>query len=158
MKKGLLILTILLLGTVAIQAQTKEIYYFFSESCSYCKDVTQFLEENDIESKIEFEKIDINSTEGEELFNEKVAECNLSQFDAGVPMLYVDGECSVARDNVQETFISLAETDVQESTGGSLSESLNERPPIGLGLISTMILVPSILVGIAYLVVRGFKL
>jgi hypothetical protein len=67
----------------------KTITYYYTEGCSYCEQVGQFIKDNKIEEKIAFTKKDImtnreNSYEQQERYNE----CTKTHASAGVPFVY----------------------------------------------------------------------
>jgi glutaredoxin len=68
---------------------------FVSETCPHCKNVEQWLNENQsVKDKINLEIKGIETQENKELLGKKAAECQIDLSKGiGVPFLYYDGKC-----------------------------------------------------------------
>ncbi|MDD4122705.1 MAG: hypothetical protein PHO23_00230 [Candidatus Pacebacteria bacterium] len=64
---------------------------FYSQSCPHCHNVNNFIKENNIDEKINILQLDA-SGKYNELFVEKVKECNLDSQGYGVPFLFYNPE------------------------------------------------------------------
>ena len=70
------------------QAQSKSVEVYTTETCPYCTQVKQFLDENDVE----YEEVDVSeSEEGREEMVEKSDQM-------GVPVVDIDGEIIIGFD------------------------------------------------------------
>ena len=92
----------------AIMAQLpdeNDIVYYYGEECPNCKDVAEFIDENGIDERVEFEKKEIwgNKENAEEL-KLVVEKCGLDFNEIGVPFLYADGECLIGTPDVEKRF------------------------------------------------------
>lgn len=77
------------------------VVFYYGDECPHCHDVLDFIEENDIASKADF---DVKETwhdeeNGTELV-ERAAICGYAPNQIGVPFLYADGECFIGTPNV----------------------------------------------------------
>lgn len=81
------------------------IIYFYGSGCSHCKNVSAFLEKNDIESKVDFVKKEIqyNRKNGEE-FRNAALKCGLNPSDIGVPFVFSEGKCYMGEPEVMQFF------------------------------------------------------
>ena len=77
------------------------VVYYYGKECPHCHDVLEFIEENDITSKVEFEKKETWHDEGNNAeLVERAAICGYAPNQIGVPFLYADGECFIGTPNV----------------------------------------------------------
>lgn len=77
------------------------VVYYYGKECPHCHDVLEFIEENDIESKVEFEKKETwHDEENNAELVERAAICGYAPNQIGVPFLYADGECFIGTPNV----------------------------------------------------------
>lgn len=85
---------------VPVDAPSGVVYYYGKE-CPHCHDVLEFIEENDIMSKVEFEKKETwHDEENNAELVERAAICGYAPNQIGVPFLYADGECFIGTPNV----------------------------------------------------------
>jgi len=71
-----------------------EIVLFYGEECPHCKDVEEFLTQNNISEKVNYSNLEVwhNKNNAQFLF-EKAEACGYSKDNLGVPFLYARGEC-----------------------------------------------------------------
>ena len=86
-----------------------EITYYYSFTCGHCKDVNEFLEKNDIASKVDFVKKEISkSVENSKGLSEAAQKCGMNPGNIGVPFLFADGKCYMGGPNVRGFFSKAA--------------------------------------------------
>ena len=72
---------------------------FVQEGCPHCANVMQYLQDNNVASKITIEiKELVNKLDNQTLYEQKVTECRLAE--SGVPLLYLEGKCLVGDDPI----------------------------------------------------------
>jgi len=83
-----------------------KIIYFYGEGCPHCANVEQFLEENNIEEKIQFEKKEIYSSKENANLLLLIAKekCKLSENEIGVPFLWDKGTCLMGDEPIIDNF------------------------------------------------------
>jgi len=69
--------------------------FFYSNDCPHCANVEDFFASNDIDTKINIKKLEINSsTENAQLFNSTNVACGITdQKEMGVPLLWDGSTC-----------------------------------------------------------------
>ncbi|MFA6132061.1 MAG: hypothetical protein WC702_03300 [Patescibacteria group bacterium] len=69
--------------------------FFYSDTCPHCKNVEDFFAVNEVDKKINVEKLEINgSTENAKLFYNANVACGVTdQKDMGVPLLWDGSTC-----------------------------------------------------------------
>lgn len=82
-------------------ASDSDIVYYYGNGCSHCGDVADFIEENDIESKVSFQKKEVwsNPPNSAEMMA-RAEECGLNRNNVGVPFLYAAGKCFMGTPDV----------------------------------------------------------
>ncbi len=77
------------------------IVYYYGAECPHCKDVQDFIDQNDIASKVNFVKKETwhNSKNANEM-EERAKSCGIQQEGMGVPFLFADGKCFVGTPDV----------------------------------------------------------
>ncbi len=94
-----------------VAAPTNEIVYYYGEQCSHCKNVTEFLEENNIAEKIEFVKKEVwSDKDSASELQARASECGVDSKNIGVPFLYAQGKCYIGDQDVIEFFKKEAES------------------------------------------------
>ena len=86
------------------EIENKTIYYYGAE-CPHCEDVMAFLDENDIDSKVDFAKKEVwhNKNNGEEL-RMAALKCGLNPANIGVPFVFDKGKCYMGGPDVTSFF------------------------------------------------------
>lgn len=83
-----------------------KIVYFYGEGCPHCENVEEFLKENDVESKIEFEKKEIYSNKANVnlLILAAKKKCGFKENEIGVPLLWNGSGCLVGDIDIIDFF------------------------------------------------------
>lgn len=82
-----------------------EIVYYYGATCPHCLDVNEFLEENDIASKVEFAKKEVwNNKENASELSEAAQKCGINPGSIGVPFVFADGKCYIGGPKVKGFF------------------------------------------------------
>jgi len=66
---------------------------FFTSTCPHCASVREYIETNDILSKIDLEQKELNSQENVQALLASVQKCELPQDSVGVPFFWTGEEC-----------------------------------------------------------------
>lgn len=107
-KKIMLIggITILLIAAIAVwgissgkQAEQaaavpdKDIIYYYGAECPHCKRVNEFLEQNDVASKMEFTKKEVwHDRKNSQEMQGRAQSCGMAANAIGVPFIYIASE------------------------------------------------------------------
>jgi len=71
-------------------------YFYYSLTCPHCKIVEEYMAANGTESKINMIKKEISEdSDNAQEFLRKAGNCGIKSEEAGVPMLWKDGKCTV---------------------------------------------------------------
>lgn len=82
-----------------------DIVFYLSDDCSECDNIDKYLEENDIENKINLLKKNINKDEADaEQMAEDAMYCNVDEELFGVPFLWAEGKCYVNEEDIIDFF------------------------------------------------------
>jgi len=72
---------------------------FSDDRCPHCKNVEDYITQNNIKSKLNFQEFKINNNpDNAKLFTQKIKECNLVSF--GVPLFFDGKNCIVGDTNI----------------------------------------------------------
>ena len=78
--------------------EIKDIILFYKDGCPACAAVEDFLKQNDIESKVEFSRLEVYYNKSNaSLLLEKAKVCGIEEKDLGVPFLWdkVSSKCLI---------------------------------------------------------------
>lgn len=93
-------------GQVKAAEDASSIIFFYGRECPHCKNVEEYIAENNLSDKISFSQREIyHDAANAKLAVEKAAECGVSQDKLGVPFLWSEGKCYFGEDQV-ENFLS----------------------------------------------------
>lgn len=68
------------------------IILFYGEGCPHCKNVDDFISQNNIQEKVEFSNLEVWNNEGNrEILRKVIQTCGIASDQVGVPLLY-DGK------------------------------------------------------------------
>jgi hypothetical protein len=152
------------------------IIIFYSNSCGYCKDLFEAIEEEKIDEILEIQRIEASEEGFQEIFTQSLEECDLDPNKGGYPTLYHNGECSVGSLNAINTLFELAgieknEDVIESETENQIAETEEDRtlsevdetedfeiPKRPFWQILAMLVGPAILVGIAYFMIKKLNL
>jgi len=84
--------------------EESNIILFYSEYCSHCLAVKEYIQENKIEDKISFETKDAN--QNTELLFEKASICGIDPNHVGVPFLFDGEKCILGDEDIIDFFES----------------------------------------------------
>jgi glutaredoxin len=97
---GFLLVSVLVISALAALAK-EPIVLFYGTTCPHCKNVDEWITQNNIESKLTIQHRDAWKDEhNAALLHEVASSCGLK--DYGVPLLYLDGQCYVGDVDVIE--------------------------------------------------------
>lgn len=93
----LIIIPLFLIACAQTEQKTESgILFFVSEGCGHCAKVKQYIKDNNINSRVEYEEIEAYETEENyALFNAKATECGIPENQRGVPLVYENGTCAL---------------------------------------------------------------
>lgn len=82
-----------------------KIIYYYSNTCTHCKAVLEFMDKNDIYSKVEFSKKEITTdrNNSKEL-SEAASKCGMNPASIGVPFVYDNGKCYMGDVDIIDLF------------------------------------------------------
>ena len=79
--------------------------YYYGSTCSHCKSVMDYLDKNDIYSKMDFIKKEVwASKENSKELTEAALKCGLNPAEIGVPFVFDSGKCYMGGPDVQDFF------------------------------------------------------
>ena len=114
---------------VVNEAVESDIILFYGETCTYCLVVDEFLEDNKIEDKISFERLEIyNNKANAALITAKAKFCGVNNDSISVPFLWDGENCLMGYPKVIAFFeAELATLDSLKPENGIKIENLNEK-------------------------------
>jgi uncharacterized membrane protein len=82
-----------------------QITYYYGDNCPHCQNILKFIEENKIAEKVTFTKKEVskNVSNGSE-FLQVAKKCGIAATEAGVPLVYAEGKCSMGEVEVMDFF------------------------------------------------------
>jgi len=66
---------------------------FYSDTCPHCKNVSDFIEKNNLKTKIDFDEKEVSNQDNVQALLAVVQTCELPQDNIGVPFLWTGSEC-----------------------------------------------------------------
>lgn len=124
--------TIIATGALFIlmsQSVFAELILFVGDGCGHCEMVEEYLQENEIYSKIQIKKYEIfKNSENREIYNEKGNEVGFPTERGSVPLLVHNGEYTVGSLGIIEYIETLVPVEKEVET----------EPVPGFGLASTL--------------------
>ncbi len=105
------------------------IIFYYGYSCPHCEIVEEYLDENDIASKVRFSKKEVykNKANAAEAI-EKAAQCGIGADELGVPFLWDGENCYIGDQNIIDFF----KKEVEEK-GESGSEAVTDTISLSVG-------------------------
>jgi glutaredoxin len=83
--------------------------YFFGAECPHCKKINEFLEKNDIASRVSFEKKEVwNDKTNAAQMLQAATQCSIDKKDVGVPFVFDNGQCLIGEPDVRKFFTEKA--------------------------------------------------
>ncbi|MFZ2663799.1 MAG: hypothetical protein WAX66_00305 [Patescibacteria group bacterium] len=96
---------------------SKDIVYFYGNTCPRCKDLEDFIDKNKIGEKITIVKKEVYSNQSNSTVLSKVAEkCNIKSSEVGVPFVYFEGKCLIGEPDIKNLLSEKAGLEVMESS------------------------------------------
>ena len=81
------------------------IVYYYGEGCPHCKEVSEFLDANNIAEKVSFEKKEVwGDKQNAREMGRRAKVCNIQPSGMGVPFVYANGQCFVGTPDVKKFF------------------------------------------------------
>lgn len=81
------------------------IVLFYGIGCPHCAKVEEYLKENNVESKIKFEKKEVyQNKENLNLLVEKAKKCGIKENEVGVPFLWDGSSCIIGDEDIIKFF------------------------------------------------------
>ena len=96
--KKALIITILFfaisLFISSASANQTKVLFFWGNQCPHCDKLKADIKTQGLDSLFEIEYLEIyNNEKNADLFYQKIQECEISPYSAGVPLIYIEGQC-----------------------------------------------------------------
>jgi len=92
-------------NNILIQKETTSIILFYGDGCPHCEIVDEYLKENNIKDKINFEHKEVyNNKQNSNLLVEKAKICGMNINSIGVPFLWDGEKCLVGDRDIIEFF------------------------------------------------------
>ncbi len=100
---------------VAEGNSSSSIVLFYGEECSHCKDLEKFLQENSIDSKVAFERLEVwhNDANARQM-ERRAKECGIEKDALGVPFLWAEGKCLIGGPDAKKFFQERSSIETQE--------------------------------------------
>jgi len=100
---------------------SKDIVYFYGDTCPKCKDLQDFIDKNKIEEKVKIIRKEVYSNQANALIFSKVTEkCNVPSSEVGVPFVYFEGKCLIGEPDIKTLLSEKAGLEaVNESTSSA---------------------------------------
>jgi hypothetical protein len=161
----------------------EDLILFHSDSCGYCKQVFNAIEENDLLEILDIYIIETSEDGFKDLFRASLEECGRDPDRGGYPTLYHNGECSVGSEETINTLLTLAgivENDEEEITTEEetmveeeideeeevrtleevtpIQENQTEVEPRPFSHILMIILGPALLIALGYFMIKKLNL
>jgi hypothetical protein len=82
-----------------------DIIFYYSNTCTHCKVVEEFVVSNKISEKVSFQSKEVGADSANAAdIMDKASKCGIKQEDIGVPMLWDGAKCYVGQDDVINFF------------------------------------------------------
>ena len=94
---------------LSLKLNENALIYFHGLTCPNCKALNTWIKENDIESKVKFEKREVYYNEGNaSLLEQAAAKCGIPNNQVGVPFIYDQGTCYIGVPDAQKILLKKA--------------------------------------------------
>jgi glutaredoxin len=95
--------------TVDTTFNTEGITLFYGDGCPHCKDVEEYIAQNDIKNKVTFTELEVwKNKDNAKMMEEAATICKLDLKTIGVPFVFAQGQCYIGGPDVQEFFAQQA--------------------------------------------------
>ncbi len=114
--------------------QDLDAIYYYTQVCPFCEDVAAWMNENDVDNKLNIPRRDVGQSEAlSQELTKKAAECGLEPNQIGVPFLYAEEQCFIGAPdiiNYLESEINNSNDQTEKEKGGEevdITEELNSE-------------------------------
>lgn len=83
-----------------------EIILYYSTECPHCKNVEDFIQQNQVQNKISFTQKEISDPANLKDLQSKAKQCNLQSDTVGIPFLWYNGKCILGDTDIINFFKS----------------------------------------------------
>lgn len=84
----------------------KDFIYFYGVTCPHCKELNKFLEEEGINKKVKYEKLEVFYNEDNAALMKQAADmCKINPSGMGVPFILDKGKCYVGTPDAKKVFL-----------------------------------------------------
>lgn len=131
----IVILASLLLYINPVNAQSSPPILFWGDGCPHCEKVKDEIKEKKLDRNILIDYREIYYNEDNaNLFDQKIKECGISPYNAGVPLIYINGSCWIGTDEIiysleKEIEENGATYTIDDSNKQFEIEKVAEQPP-----------------------------
>jgi hypothetical protein len=142
-------------------AQEEEILFFWGTTCPFCHVVMDEIEERGLEDELDIVMLEIyEEKDNLDLFREKVGVCGINPNQAGVPLLFTEGECFIGPDAILSKLLRLAGEEEVEDI--EIIENEEQVDPVEIpedeGRRNTVYLILGIFSILALLLIVGYAI
>lgn len=96
---------------------TEGMILFYGDTCPHCDDLEEWIQNNNIEEKVEFIKLEVyNNENNQKILIEKVKICDISINSVGVPFFWTGSECLIGNDLIQNFLQEKMNLDINNTT------------------------------------------
>lgn len=82
---------------------------FYGDGCPHCKIVDDYITANNIESKVQFQRMEVwYNKNNQNILTQVVQKCGINTSEVGVPFLYDGAKCYIGQDDVINFFKNAA--------------------------------------------------
>lgn len=90
----------------SVKLSQNKLIYFYGVTCPHCKEVSNFLQKEKIEEKLDFEKLEVYyNRDNAALMQQAAKKCGLNTNAIGVPFVYNRGKCYIGTPEVKKIFL-----------------------------------------------------
>jgi hypothetical protein len=81
------------------------IILFYGDGCPHCKNVDDFIAQNKIEDKVQFQRLEVwYNQDNQNILGQVVRKCNIKDDQVGVPFLWDGSKCYIGEDETVNFF------------------------------------------------------
>jgi len=85
--------------------RTKDTIFFYGRECPHCQEAEKFIQDNQIDQKIEFDSVEVwHNQDNAKMLMQKAGECGIAEMQVGVPFVWNQGKCYVGTPDVEAFF------------------------------------------------------
>lgn len=98
-------------GTVSVEpvAIPEGIILFYGDTCPHCKNVEEFMVQNDVLNKVQITQLEVyNNKDNQNILAQVATKCNIETSQIGVPFLWTGEDCIVGDEPIIDYFKNAA--------------------------------------------------